>query len=98
LSSSATQEKNLDVGFSWVAGDNNKLPGLSSSFSFFSSLVEDNDELGSWLVVVLDCFFKVAKDNDEPPSLLMPFSVFVLNCWKTMTSQEGSLSSFGFIP
>jgi hypothetical protein len=40
------KKKNLDVGFSWVAGDNSEPLGSSSSLSFFSSLVKDNDELG----------------------------------------------------
>jgi hypothetical protein len=37
------KKKNLDVGFSWVAGDDNKHPGLSSSFSLSSSLAKDDD-------------------------------------------------------
>jgi len=32
------KKKTLDVGFSWVAGDNNKPPDLSLSFSFFPHL------------------------------------------------------------
>ncbi len=40
----APQEKNLDVGFSWVAESNNKHLGLSSSFSLSSSLSKDNSQ------------------------------------------------------
>ncbi len=49
LSSFVTQEKNLDVGFSWVVGDNNGPPGLSSCFNYFSSFVENNKLRGSLL-------------------------------------------------
>ncbi len=49
LSSFITQEKNLDVGFSWVVGDNNGPPGLSSCFNFFSSFAENNKSRGSLL-------------------------------------------------
>jgi hypothetical protein len=34
------KKKNLDVGFSWVARNTDKLPKSSSSFSFSYSLVE----------------------------------------------------------
>jgi hypothetical protein len=36
------KKKNLDVGFSWLVGDKDEPPNLSSSFRFFSSLVKDN--------------------------------------------------------
>jgi hypothetical protein len=39
------KKKNLDVGFSWVARNNDKPFSLSSFLSFFSSFVEDDDEL-----------------------------------------------------
>jgi hypothetical protein len=38
------KKKNLDVGFSCVARDDDEPFDLSLSFSFFSSLVEDDDE------------------------------------------------------
>jgi hypothetical protein len=31
----------------------------------FSSNAEDDDESGSWLVIVLSCFALVVEDNDE---------------------------------
>ncbi len=38
------KKKNLDVGFSWVARDDNEPPNSSLSLSFFSSFLENNDK------------------------------------------------------
>jgi len=38
------KKKNLDVGFSWVARDDDEPPNSSLSLSFFSSFLENNDE------------------------------------------------------
>jgi LAS superfamily LD-carboxypeptidase LdcB len=40
------KKKNLDVGLSWVARDDNKPPSSSLSLIFFSSVVENDDEQG----------------------------------------------------
>jgi len=40
------KKKNLNVGFSWVAGDDDEPPNSSSSLSFFSSFVKENNEPG----------------------------------------------------
>jgi hypothetical protein len=40
------KKKHLDVGFSWVEGDDDEPSSSSSSFSFFSLLVKDDDKLG----------------------------------------------------
>lgn len=52
--------------FSYVVEDNNKPKGSSSFLGFFSSCVEDDDELGSQPIVVFGCFASVAKDDDKP--------------------------------
>jgi hypothetical protein len=41
------KKKSFDVGFSWVAGNDNKPLGSSLSPRTFSSLVEDDDKSGS---------------------------------------------------
>jgi hypothetical protein len=38
------KKKNLDIGFSWVVGDNDKPSNSSSSLSFFSSFADDKLE------------------------------------------------------
>jgi hypothetical protein len=51
--------------------------GFSLSLSSFSSLVKDDDKLGSWLVDILDCFSSIAEDDNELGSRL----IVVLDCF-----------------
>jgi hypothetical protein len=66
----------LFVFFSSLLEDDDELKG--SSLFFFSSLAKDDDELGSQLIVILDYFSSITKDDNKPPSLLSPFNFFPL--------------------
>jgi hypothetical protein len=70
------KKKNLDVGFSWVAKNDDKPRSSLPFLSFFSSITKDNDKPRSRLLVVLGCFSSIAKDDNEPLGSSSFLSVF----------------------
>ncbi len=53
----------------------------------FSSSAEDDDELGSRLIIIFGYFVSIAKDDNEPPNSLS-FFAFFLQVQMTTMSQE----------
>jgi hypothetical protein len=53
----------------------------------FSSSAEDDDELGSRLVIVFGCFASIAKDDNEPPDSLSYFAFFLQVQMTTMSQK-----------
>jgi len=53
----------------------------------FSSSAENDDELGSRLIIIFGYFVSIAKDDNEPPNSLS-FFAFFLQVQMTTMSQE----------
>ncbi len=89
---SATQEKNLDVGFPWVAGNKDEPPSLSSSLSFFSSLIKDNNKLGGSSLFVT--FFPSFVENDNELGSRL---VIILDCFSSIAKDNDEPFGLSFL-
>jgi hypothetical protein len=63
----------------------------------FSSSAEDDNKLGSQLVIILGCFASIPKDDYEPPGSLSFSTLFSIGA-ENNNELGGSLLSPDFFP